>query len=218
MWFPAFDAWGYTYGWKVVVLAHSSCSPWARPWLSASTVLWGGVTVGSCETWRKNAISAITALHPSVVIPVGTVADTDASKSASPSQLATAISGLVTSLKASRLTPLLLRPIPNFLLASSPTTCFSAHANNLTSCEVTNSQAATTKIVQGYITAAASSHTTLIPTQSLFCGPKYCPIFVKVGTTTYIVYEDGYHMSHQYSQILGAALGPLLNAVLPMKP
>jgi hypothetical protein len=36
-----------------------------------------------------------------------------------------------------------------------------------------------------------------------------------LGTTNYLVYQDGYHMTHQYSQILGTALGTALAPYLP---
>ena len=38
------------------------------------------------------------------------------------------------------------------------------------------------------------------------------PLFVTLNAQNFLVYEDGYHISHQYAQIIGAAL-PLASHV-----
>lgn len=215
MWTAAFDTWGYLNHWKVIVLSHAACAPWSRPWLPNNTVLWGGVTVGNCELFRQNVLTFVKRYRPNFVVPIGVVIDTESIKSATPTQLQTSLNSEVTDLKRNGATPLLLDPVPSFSLASKMLACVSMSSTNLASCEVTTKSVGSSKINVAYAAAAATTRTPLLQTRPLFCGALVCPIFVKLGMTNYLVYEDGSHISHQYSQILGGALAALMSPYVP---
>ena len=215
MWIAAFDTWGYLHHWKIIALSHSACTPWARPWLSKTAVLWGGITVGNCEIFRQNVLTFVKSYRPSFVIPVGIIADTESLKPAPPSQLQAALNSELTDLKRNGGTPLVLEPVPAFALAAKMLACVSMSSTNLSSCEVTTKAVGTSKLNIAYAAAAAATRTPLMATRPLFCGALVCPIFVKLGSTNYLVYEDGYHITHQYSQILGSALDALLSPYVP---
>lgn len=215
MWIPAFDTWGFQSHWKIITLTHAGCPPWLRPWFPGSKRLPGGVTVAGCETWRQAALKSAKSFKPLIVVPVGLAVATSSPNSVTQSQLTFALKNSLMEIKRAGLKPVTLDPIPSFALASGPLDCLLSRRTSLTSCEVSTSSVGLSKLNTAYTTAARSTSVPLVPTRPLFCGPSKCPIIVQLGTTNYLVYQDGYHMSHQYSQILGAALGTALAPYLP---
>ena len=216
MWIPAFDTWGFQSHWKVITLTHASCPPWRRPWLPGSLHLWGGVTVAGCETWRQAVLKSAKTFHPSIVVPVGiTTSGGTSAKSVTQAQLTVALKNALTEIKRAGLKPVTLDPIPSFRQASNALACLSLHSNSLTSCEVSTSSLGLSKLNTAYAAATRATSVPLTATRSLFCGPSKCPLLVKLGITNYLVYQNGDHMTHQYSQILGTALGTALAPYLP---
>ena len=215
MWIPAFDTWGFQSHWKVLTLTHAGCPPWKRPWLPGSKRLPGGVTVAGCETWRQAVLKSAKSFNPLIVVPVGLSVATTSPNSVTQTQLTVALKNALTEIKRAGLKPVTLDPMPSFPLASGPLDCLFTRSNSLTSCEVSTSSLGLSKLNTAYAAATRATSVPLTATRSMFCGPSKCPLLVKLGTTNYLVYQDGYHMTHQYSQILGTALGTALAPYLP---
>jgi hypothetical protein len=209
-WIPALDTWGYVNNVKVVAVVHAACAPWERPWLPKDRPIWGEITERKCAVWRRSMMSKVTALSPSLVIPVGITATDKSLKMPTTAELTTALTAMVTYFTPSKVA--LLEPVPQFTLASSVLACVSGHRTSLDQCEVRRSAVTSNALNQVFRQVATSKKVAVIPTLNLFCGPTRCPLFVTLNAQNYLVYEDGYHISHQYAQIIGAAL-PLASHV-----
>ena len=203
-WIPGLDTWGYVNKVKVVAVVHAACAPWDRPWLPKDKPIWGDITERKCAVWRSSMINKIQALAPKLVLPVGIAATDKALAFPTKAQLVTELSSMITKLGGKKVA--LLEPVPQFSLASSVLACVSGHGTSLRQCVVTSSAVTSNVMNQAVKAAATSKSVPVIGTRSLFCGATYCPLFVSLGGKNYLVYEDGYHISHQYSQIVGAVL------------
>ena len=203
-WIPGFDTWGYVNKVKVVAVVHAACAPWERPWLPKDKPMWGDITERKCAVWRNSMFSKIQALAPRMIFPVGIVAPDKKLVMPTKSALVSSISSMVTKFGASRVA--LLEPVPQFTLASSVLACISGHGTSLRQCELKRSAIAPNLMNDAVRTVATAKKVPFVSTLNLFCGTTTCPLFVNVSGQNYLVYEDGYHISHQYSQIVGAAL------------
>lgn len=203
-WIPGFDTWGYVNKVKVVAVVHAACAPWERPWLPKDKPMWGDITERKCAVWRNSMFAKIQALAPKMIFPVGIVAPDKKLVMPSKTALESAISSMVTKFGASRVA--LLEPVPQFTLASSVLSCISGHGTSLRQCELKRSAIGPNLMNVSVRSVATARKVPFVPTLNLFCGTTTCPLFVNLSGQNYLVYEDGYHISHQYSQIIGAAL------------
>lgn len=203
-WIPGLDTWGYVNKVKVVAVVHAACAPWDRPWLPKDKPIWGDITERKCSVWRSSMMQKVQALAAKLVLPVGIAATDKALSFPTKAALVTSLNSMITSLGGKKVA--LLEPVPQFPLASSVLACFSGHSTSLRQCEVKKSAVAANPMNQAITAAAKAKGVSVVPTINLFCGATTCPLFVSVASQNYLVYEDGYHVSHQYSQIVGAAL------------
>ena len=209
-WIPAFDTWGFVNHVKVVAVVHAACAPWDRPWLPKDKPIWGDITERKCSVWRASMFSKISSLAPKYVFPVG-IATTD-KQLIFPSQSAVVASMASMIKRIGSKKAVLIEPVPQFSLASAVLACVTAHSTNLNQCTVSKAAVSGSFMNQVVKTVATSQKVGVVSTQNLFCATLTCPIFVTISGKNYLLYEDGYHISHQYSQLIGAAL-PLKNFV-----
>lgn len=203
-WIPALDTWGFVNKVKVVAVVHAACAPWVRPWLPKDRPIWGEITERKCAVWRSSMASKVKALAPSLILPVGITATDKALAFPTSSELTAAITNMVKEFTASKVA--FLEPVPQFPLASSVLACVSGHRTSLDQCAVKRSTVASNILNQVTRNVATRQKVPVVATLNLFCGTSLCPLFVTLNGQNYLVYEDGYHISHQYAQIIGKAI------------
>lgn len=207
-WIPAFDTWGYVNHVKVVAIVHAACAPWDRPWLPKDKPIWGDITERKCASWRASMLARVAGLSPKMIFPVG-IASTDKQLVfPTQSQVQTSMVAMVKKFGSKNVA--LIEPVPQFSLASAVLSCITAHGSNLRTCSVPRSAVAANFMNKVVKSVSGTQGIPVVNTQNLFCGVNVCPIFATLGGKNYLIYEDGYHISHQYSQIIGSAL--------PLKP
>ena len=202
MWIPALDTWGYLNHVKVIALTHGGCSPWSRPWMPHTAVFTANFTEKMCEAWRTNALAKGLSANPNLVIPVGI--DLLSPYVAPRSDLLASINTLITTIGASRVA--FIEPAPKFASLTIMASCVSTRPTSLNVCEVQTRYLAANSVTIVLQQIASQRKVPLISTKSFFCGPTYCPIFVKMNGTNWLVYGDGFHVSFLYSQQLGKSL------------
>lgn len=203
-WIPAFDTWGYVNHVKVVAVVHAACAPWNRPWLPKDRPIWGDITERKCATWRSSMVTKINSLRATKVFAVG-IATTD-KQLVFPSQRTLEASMIEMVKKFGSSKTAFIEPVPQFSLASAVLSCVTAHGTNLRACSISRSEVTGSFMNRVIKSVAVSQKISVVATQNLFCGVTVCPIFSTIGGTNYLIYEDGYHISHQYSQIIGTSL------------
>ena len=99
-----------------------------------------------------------------------------------------------------------IEPAPKFASPTIMASCVSTRPTSLNVCELQTHYLAANSVTIVLQQIASQRKVPLISTKSFFCGPTYCPIFVKMNGTNWLVYGDGFHVSFLYSQQLGKSL------------
>lgn len=202
MWIPALDTFGFINHVKVIALTHGGCSPWSRPWMPQGAVFTADFTDGMCSSWRNSAFAKGLSINPQLVIPVGI--DLMNPYMAPPTPLESSIAKMVDKIGASRV--LFIEPTPKFPSPTFLAGCITSRSNTLNVCEVQSAWLAINPVTSALNKVSAAKKIAILPTKAYFCGTKYCPIFIGLRGTQFLVYSDGFHVSQMYSQQLGKSL------------
>jgi hypothetical protein len=141
MWEPAFDKWGRSSHWKVIVLAKGSCQPWP----DSQQEFVNNSAFPACGTFQSKVEKYINMTHPSVVVAAGLVPVIPAP---SVSRVKSDVATFVTSIAKSHARVLIVNPSPSFYAYDytahstlSAPTCLSTHSAKIRACDgVENSQ------------------------------------------------------------------------------
>ncbi len=219
MWIPALDSFGLDHHWKIIAFTQAACQPWATPWLPSSLVLYKQITVGICNSWRGNVLSLIKTNKPTYVLPIGVGPHDHRTPYPTLPVLESSITTLITQVKSYGSKPILFQPMPRYDVTQpitiTPYQCLTVHPSNIKPCEITPAMQTNLMAAAAFKVVAKNSKTTEVGTQSLFCTASLCPLFVKTGSVTHLIYENGDHMTFTYSQWISSALGELLSGILP---
>lgn len=203
-WLPALKVLGETYHYKVIAVTRRNC-PYAELPLS-------DYKDAGCAPWKRNAVTYINSLHPSVVIfaekNVGTAVD-PTSPTAPVDAYANDIKVGLREIRAP--TKVVLVGMPYFNAGSfgtAPGPCVStilADDEPLTDCD--------TPVADAYVDArvTADEHAIhelgvkMVSVRPLFCTPETCPVIIGGN----IAYSNEFHTPIWYSTWAAGALGEL---------
>lgn len=205
-WEPAMNWLGTTYGYKVVVVTRRNC-PFAA--LPNSAYKDPG-----CSPWKKNAISYINSLHPSIVVfaekNVGSAVDNTA-PTASVSAFANDVKAGLNLVKTPK--RVVIVGLPFFdagSLGVDPGTCLStilAESEPLTDCDTPVAKAFVPARLSADEKAIKQEGATWVSVTPLFCGTKNCPVVIGGN----IAYSNQFHTPTWYSSWVANALGTIFH-------
>lgn len=201
MWLPAIDTFGYINHVKVLALTRPGCSPWSREWIPQS-IMFFGTNERVCTAWRDVAVTKGLSANPSLVIPVGI--DMPVPSSTPTSALTASIQAMVTRIGISR--TLFIEPPPRFSSGAAMAGCVSMRPTALTLCEVQSRALSSNPITLTFNQLSTRLKIPIVTTKPYFCGTIFCPIFITMRSTSWLVYADGNHITPTYSQLLGKSL------------
>jgi SGNH domain (fused to AT3 domains) len=200
-WLPALDTIGKRQHWRILSLTKSACP------LPMTKVAVRGDVAPDCATWRTNALAAIKAIHPALV--VGNSFDhvyTIPGKSGSAFQPAwqAGMTKTLTALKSRAKHVVLLGDSP--LWTQEAPACLRQHRSNIGACATKRSVA----VFPGKIASARQSATDAgVPfadSTPLMCLADPCPVV----SGKFLLLRDDSHMTATWSRQLAAQLRALL--------
>jgi hypothetical protein len=220
MWFPAVNAIAKTAHWKLVALIEYGCPP-------ADISVWNPFTKApykACDTFRKNMISAINKLNPSLVIVTESFSSMaasggGASNTITPAQWQAALETTLKDLHSKKMKKLV---IGSTVLSTSPgldepVLCLAANISSIQTCTITDTAAQQAQRT-AESTAAKAESTRYINVLPWMCTsatkPMSCSGIVGDSGGYKVVYYSTGHITETYSlwlsTVLGAALKPSL--------
>ena len=230
MWFTTFDQIGKDLNYKVVLIAKQGCSPYLQP-STSSAQLYGGFSLAQCYQRDLAAIAATVKIKTNLIVIDGdstflpsSVGSPSGSVDNSASVLAPQIAATLTALAPAKAPVIIPAPIPQYegrFGLGTPASCLSTHSTSVTSCLLSgtgpfgpSSQAITAALA----TESKAKLANVIATQPLFCastGQHLCPLWVTLGTTSYLVHSDPWHMTNAYATVIARAVESIAAAYLP---
>ncbi|MDT0342445.1 acyltransferase family protein [Streptomyces litchfieldiae] len=205
-WFPALDRLAREHGWKLVSLTKASCK------VPAVTTVKDGEPYAECDAWRENALAAIDALRPSLVI----VSSSDAAEPAHPAadparQWARGYQDTLGRLvdTGGEVAVMLDNPWPKW----DGVECAAAYPLELDHCAGQLS-GAFRDAERRELTreAARRAGVAVIDPAPWLCSPEgTCPVIV--GDTA--VYRDESHVNEAYAEAIAPVLGGALSGLVP---
>jgi hypothetical protein len=206
MWEPAFDQWGLSSKWRVVVLAKGACPPWPdtqQEYVNSSAF-------PACAVFQSRVAKFINTTHPSVVVAAGlrpmiptlTVSRVDSD-----------VKRFVSSISPSRARVLIVGPSPSFYaydyLAHSTLSapnCLASHSNELQLCDGIAKKQLLDYFMNIVINETQLPGTSkLLNLTQLLCSGE-CPMLAK----GILVYIDSDHVSYDWAVHVSGALGDVL--------
>jgi peptidoglycan/LPS O-acetylase OafA/YrhL len=206
-WFPAFEDLAARYGWRLVSLTRSSCSPAAVPVRNVRL----NRPYTECDRWRESSLRRIRELAPRLVVVTSSTAYPGllAGRPADPERLWTdAWQRLLTTLRADAGRVALIEDTP--MLHGDPLDCVSTHADDIAACAEPAGTALRNPAWRAEVAdAARRAGVPVIGTRGWLCAAS-CPIIVG----NLLVYRDNNHLTSAYVKMLG----PLLARSLALPP
>ena len=209
MWIPTFRALGTHRHWRVVIITHKGCSPWA----------FGTYTQGApCHRLLNEEVALANRFHPAVIVPMGNKVLWRGSKLASVRYLQDQILRILRALAPSHAHVILFSPVPKFdrgYTGWTPQICLHTYRNHLHACEtVLYNDATTSTAAQAIRNVALYKHLPLMATRNLFCGPATCALYVRTSSATLLIYRDAGHMNLIYANWISGALDTMIQPYL----
>ncbi|SDI77950.1 Peptidoglycan/LPS O-acetylase OafA/YrhL, contains acyltransferase and SGNH-hydrolase domains [Frankineae bacterium MT45] len=200
MWTPAFQALGYMYNWKVVLVAEAACT-------AADTLIWSSQRNApntGCATWHAAAMDYITKLHPDAVV-VSTEEHVTSSVNGKPTTPGTdeaVKAGLVKTfneLKAASPNVSMLGDIP--VPATNPLDCLPANAKDIQKCSPAATDAVDATNLAREQGATSEAGVKFVDPIPWLCA-KSCPTVID----DHVAYVDKFHISSNFAISVTGAL------------
>jgi hypothetical protein len=200
-WLPALDAIGKRQHWRILSLTKSACP---RP---MGMVAVRGHVAAECATWRTNALAAIKAIHPALV--VGNSFDhvyTIPGKGGSAFQPAwqAGMTRTLTALKNRAKQVVLLGDSP--LWKQAAPACLRQHRDDIGACATKRSAAVFPAKIASARRSAADAGVAYADSTPLMCLADPCPVV----SGKYLLLRDDSHMTATWSKQLASRLRALL--------
>ncbi|WP_442008131.1 SGNH hydrolase domain-containing protein [Mycobacterium sp. 2YAF39] len=161
-----------------------------------------------CNQWRDQILTRLDAERPKlVVLALSRLYRGDTFESYDPRWIET-LTHLVKQLRGTGAELLLLGPIPE--PGSVVPVCLSGHLDDVAACTAQRSVAVNESGIAAEIVATKAGDGQYADITSLFCTAQRCPPIV--GNT--LVYLDEYHLTLEYSRLLGPVIGTLIDRTL----
>jgi peptidoglycan/LPS O-acetylase OafA/YrhL len=206
VWQPAFQPLAEQRGWRLDVLAKTTCPlldlPIRSPYLRRSYT--------ECGTWRGQVMDRLSAEHPTlVVLAMGRRYGADFGFTTYDPAWLAALTGTVRELRATGAAVLVLGPVPD--PHGWVPTCLSAHLSSAASCFPSRAEAVNAAGVaaEAAATTAAGGH--YADLTDLFCTAVRCPLVVGDD----LVFRDDNHLTVEYAALLAPVLAARVEALLP---
>ena len=202
-WFPALQ--------KVANLEHVRLDTYTKSACKSEDVdrRWPGPAGSTCTAWRQEAIAALNAHPPDLIVLINHLGLSDGrDASAETAEWKTGIQHSIDRLpQSSRVVT--IADTPEF--ASSPGACLSTHLNDANSCAGPRDDLLDTAIRDAQVDVASRTGGVYIDLNDYFCSPTTCPPVI--GSE--LVYADEHHLTATFTSSLS---GPLRQALKPYLP
>jgi peptidoglycan/LPS O-acetylase OafA/YrhL len=205
MWNPAFDPLAQQRHWRLETMGKVTCPlldlPITSPYL--------GRTYTECEQWRGEILSRLQAERPRlIVLSMSRRYTADYGFTPYSPQWLDSLTRMVTQLRATGATVLVLGPIPD--PQSTVPTCVSAHLEDASACSQPTSAAVNQAGVKAEQTATSAAGGQYADLTALFCTADRCPVIVG----NQLVYRDDNHVTVEYAQALAPVVAALVDRAL----
>jgi hypothetical protein len=230
MWFTTFDQIGKDLNYKVILMGKAGCAPYLQPTTSTAQ-LYGGFTLAQCYQRDLATIAATIKIKPNLIVLDGdatfapaTVGSPSGSQDNPVALVTSQISATVKALAPAGAPVVIPAPIPQYaghFGLGTPASCLTTHATSVTSCllSATGPNGPSSQSITAAVAAvAATKSITELATQNLFCsstGARLCPLFVTLGSTTYLTHSDPYHMTNAYATVIARSVETIAASFLP---
>lgn len=206
MWFPAIDSMANAHHWRLSVISKAACPPL---FISLYSPVLGRQWT-ECSQWQDNALQAIRADHPSLVV-MAIAPKYDSAYHVvqdGPSWLQ-GLTTMITDIRQTGSRVVLLGPIP--APPADVPACLSAHLDDVGACNIPVTQpSGYSSFFDGIdlpgMTAEAGAATKagafFIDTERWFCTATTCPVIVD----NLLVYRDDSHITVPYADYLTPAV------------
>lgn len=202
MWNPAFEEAAKRRGWRLESLAKQGCPLLDLP----ITALRRPYT--ECDQWREQIIDRLGTERPEVVVlAISRLYRSESLNSYDPSWI-DSLGKLVRQLRGTGAKVLVLGPMPE--TGTVVPVCLSGHLDDVSACSPSRSTAVNDEGIASETAATAGGGGQYVDVTSLFCTADRCPVIV--GNT--LVYLDEYHLTLEYSRILGPVISALVDRAL----
>jgi hypothetical protein len=206
MWEPAFDLWGKTTHWKVIVLTKGSCQPWPDD----HQEYFDNAPFPACGTFQENVAKYINKNRPNVVVAAGSVPVLPTTAVA---RVKTDVKQFVDSIAPSRARVLIVSPSPSFYAYDFSThstlsapTCLASHAQHVQACDDVSSGQLLNYFMNVVINQSRlPGSSRVLNLNELLCTTK-CPMI----SDGILIYIDNDHVSYDWAVHVSKALGELL--------
>jgi peptidoglycan/LPS O-acetylase OafA/YrhL len=211
MWNPAFQRAAAQRHWRLEMMAKAACSLMDLP-ITYDFFSRLVEHVQHCEQWRAEIIARLRAEHPRLIVlsqarQYGVGSLLPGFKFYAPAWI-DSLTRLTQQLRGTGAKVLVLGPSP-VALTSLPT-CLSGHLDDATACSGSPSTMVNGPGIAAESVATKAGGGQYADITELFCSTNRCPPIV--GNN--LVYFDADHLTREYSQALGPAMGALADRAL----
>jgi hypothetical protein len=210
MWEPAFDEWGKSNSWRVIVLTKGACQPWP----DSHQEFINNSAFPTCGTFQTKVRKYINTTHPSLVVAAGLMPTVP---NPSIPLAITDVANFVTSIAPSGARVLIVAPSPSFYTYDSVAhstlsapTCLTLHPQQLLDCNGIPLRLLTNYFMDIAINKSPlpdKSH--LLNLTQLLCNTK-CPMIAD----GILIYIEPNHISYDWAVHVSSALGQILAPLL----
>jgi hypothetical protein len=202
MWNPAFEEAAQQRGWRLESLAKQGCPLLDLP----ITALRRPYT--ECDQWRDQIIDRLGKERPQLVVLAISRLYRSESLNSYDSSWIDSLGKLVRQLRGTGAKVLVLGPMPE--TGTVVPVCLSGHLDDVSACSPSRSTAVNDEGIASETAATAGGGGQYVDVTSLFCTADRCPVIV--GNT--LVYLDEYHLTLEYSRLLGPVISALVDRAL----
>jgi hypothetical protein len=209
-WSPALDRVSKQQHWRLLDFTKAACPP------PEVVILWFGTTYPECPLWRVNALEAIAAMHPALVVMASARYGSALVKplpGVPTGHGNTWLDGLAATfvfLREHAQHVVFISDVPT--MKDSVPDCLSHHMSDVTACTTERNDAiGLPQIKAAELALASQEHITTIDPTSWFCTPTRCPVIVH----NIILYRDDAHITPQWSSFLAPVLSDALRPIMP---
>ncbi|WP_166879943.1 acyltransferase family protein [Salinibacterium sp. ZJ450] len=193
-WFPAVREAADGLGFRLDTYTKSGCRS------QETDAAWDASTNNSCTQWRADAVAALNAAPPDVIIVTNHIGPrADRNPVEEQQDWEQAVQSTIDRLPAESHI-VMLADTPEF--ASSPVLCLSANLDSALECAVARAQAFNDPVAAAQRIVADESGASFLDFSDWFCDDSLCPAVI--GST--LVYSDEHHLTATWSKTLGPAV------------